>query len=98
MVYSDYLKLQIIFLARKGYKVPTISKMLKEEKRSCTQENVYMHLFLKRYMYEETQSIGRKQGSGQLSKVTAETEALRFQRSLWIIDHHKRFDFSCHFG
>ena len=38
MVYSDYLNLGIIFLARKGFKEPTICKMLKEEKLSCTWE------------------------------------------------------------
>ena len=74
MVYSDYLKLRLIFLARKVYKAPTISKMLKKVKLSCTRKNVY--LFLKRYRYEETHSISRKQGSGRLSKVTAEIEAL----------------------
>ena len=72
MVYSDYLKLHILFLARKGYKAPTICNLLKAENLSCTREIIF--LFLKRYA--ETHSIARKPGSGRLSKLTAEIKAL----------------------
>ena len=71
MVNSDYLKLCILFLARKGYKAPTIT-LLKADNLSCTRENLF--LFLKRYA--ETHSITRKPGSGHLSKVTGEIKAI----------------------
>ena len=63
MVYSDYLKFHILFLARKGYKAPTIT-LLEAENLSCTHENVF--LSLKRHA-----ATTRKLGSGHLSKVTA---------------------------
>ena len=71
----------MLCLARKGYKAPTICNLLKAENLSCTRENVV--LFLKRYA--ETHSITRKQGSGRLSKVTAEIKAL-FEQQMHIDD------------
>ena len=76
MVYSDYLKLRILFLARKSYKAPIICNLLQAENLACTRENV--SLFMKRYV--ETHSIARKPGSGLLSKVTAEIKALVVQK------------------
>ena len=76
MVYSDYLKLRILFLARKSYKAPIIRNLLQAENLSCTRENV--SLFMKRYV--ETHSIARKPGSEFLSKVTAEIKALVVQQ------------------
>ena len=76
MVYSDYLKLRIFFLARKSYKAPIIRNLLQAENLSCTRENIL--LFMNRYV--ETHSIARKPGSGLLSKVTAEMKALVVQQ------------------
>ena len=76
MVYSDYLKLRILFLARKSYKALIICNLLQAENLSCTRENIL--LFKKRYV--ETHSIARKLGSGLLSKVTAEIKALVVQQ------------------
>ena len=75
MVYSDYLKLRILFLARKSYKAPIICNLLQAENLSCTQN---VSLFMKRYV--ETHSIARKPDSGLLSKVTAEIKALVVQQ------------------
>ena len=69
MVYSDYVKLRILFCYRKGHKAPTIYKRLGLE---CTRESI--HRFLKRY--EIYRSIHRKPGSGRLSSITAVIKAL----------------------
>ena len=72
MVYSDYIKLRILFYHRKGLKTPTIYKRLQLEGIECTRENI--HRFLKRY--EITHSIRRKPGSGGLSAITEEIKGL----------------------
>ena len=72
MVYSDYVKLRILFYYRKGHKAPTIYKRLRSEGLECTRESI--HRFLKRY--EIYRSIHRKPGSGRLSSITAVIKAL----------------------
>ena len=39
MVYSDYTKLRILFYHFKGYRAPTIARLLEAENIPCTREN-----------------------------------------------------------
>ena len=68
MVFSSYKKQRILFFYAKGYKAPTISKLLREESLPCSQVGVAK--FIKKF--EETGTIARRVGSGRPSKVTAE--------------------------
>jgi transposase len=72
MVYSTCKLQRILDYYFQGYKVPTISKLLREEKLKA--RRVGIAKFLKKY--EETGSIGRRPGSGRLTKVTAEIKAV----------------------
>ena len=72
MVYSTYKKQRILYLYYKGYRPPTIKKMLDKENLKCSRFGVYK--FLK--LYNATRSIGRRVGSGRPSKITAEIKQL----------------------
>ena len=72
MVFSDYKKQRVLFLASKGLKAPTITKELQKENLICSRVNV--HRFLRKF--EETGSIARRVGSGRPSKVTAEIKEI----------------------
>jgi transposase len=72
MVYSTYKLQRILYFYFQGFKAPTISKLLREEKLKASRVGIAK--FLKKY--EETGSIGRRPGSGRLTKVTAEIKAV----------------------
>ena len=72
MVYSTYKKQRILYLYSKGYRPPTIKKMLDKENLKCSRVGVYK--FLK--LYNATRSISRRVGSGRPSKITAEIKQL----------------------
>ena len=75
MVYSEYKKQRILHYFFKGYKAPTISRILEKEKLWTTREGIVK--FLRKY--KETGSVARTPGSGPRSKVTAEIRARRGQ-------------------
>ena len=60
MVYSTYKLQRILYYYFQGYKVPTISKLLREEKLKASRVGIAK--ILKRY--EETGSIGRRPDQG----------------------------------
>ena len=66
MVFSSYKNQRILFFYAKGYKVPTIAKLLREESLPCSRVGVTK--FLKKF--KETGTIARRVGSGRPSKVT----------------------------
>ena len=68
MVFSCYKKQRILFYYEKGYKAPTIAKLLREANLQCSRVGVAK--FLKKF--QETGNINRRVGSGRPSKVTAE--------------------------
>lgn len=76
MVYSTYKLQRILFYHLQGYKAPTITRLLLQEKLKVTRVGVAK--FLKKY--EETGSIGRRPGSGRPTKVTAEVKAIVDQK------------------
>ena len=76
MVYSTYKLQCILFYYLQGYKEPTITTLLRQEKLKVTRVGVAK--FLKKY--EETGSIGRRPGSGRPIKVTAEVKAIVDQK------------------
>ncbi len=72
MVFSNYKKQRILYYYFKGYKAPTISRLLREEKLSASRVGIAK--FLKKY--KETGCIARTAGSGRPSKITEEIKAL----------------------
>ena len=68
MVFSEYIKLRIVYHHNNGLKLYTIAKLLLEE------EGIAVWKFLK--MYKETGSTGRRAGSGRISKVTRRVKDL----------------------
>jgi transposase len=72
MVYSTYKLQRILYFYFQGFKAPTISKLLREEKLKASRVGIAK--FLKKY--EETGSIGRRPGSGRPTKVTAEIKVV----------------------
>ena len=65
-MYSSYKKLWILFFHCKGLKAPEIEKRLLTEGMVDSRQGIDQ--FVKRY--DLTNSIGRKEGSGQTSIVT----------------------------
>ena len=59
MVFSSYKKQRILFFYAKGYKAPTILKLLREESLPCSRVGVAK--FIKKF--EETGTIARRVGS-----------------------------------
>ena len=72
MVFSSYKKQRILFFYSKGYKAPTIAKLLHDEGLPCSRVGVAK--FIKKF--EETGTITRRVGSGRPSKVTAEIKQI----------------------
>ena len=72
MVYSTYKKQRILYHHFRGFKPPTIVKLLQEEKMQASKWGVAK--FLKRYLQDGT--ILRRVGSGRPSKITAEVKAI----------------------
>ena len=68
MVFSSYMKQRIMFFRAKGYKVPTIAKLLRRE--GIRSSRVGISKFLRKF--EETGNFNRHVGSGRPSKVTCE--------------------------
>lgn len=72
MVYSDYIKQRILHHYSKGYKAPTIAKLLQEEQLKASRVGVAK--FIKHY--QDTSTITRRPGSGRPSKVTEEIKRI----------------------
>lgn len=72
MVFSSYKKQRILYFYLKGYKAPTISCLLREEKLIASRVGVAK--FLRKY--EEMGCIARTTGSGRPSKITEKIKAL----------------------
>jgi len=72
MVFSSYKKQRILYFYLKGYKAPTISRLLREEKLISSRVGVAK--FLRKY--EETGCITRTTGSGGHLKIMEEIKAL----------------------
>ena len=72
MVFSSYKKQRILFLRAKGYRAPTIAKLLRDEKLQCSRVGVAK--FMRKF--KQTGTISRHIGSGRPSKVTAEIKQL----------------------
>ena len=72
MVFSEYVKLRILYHANMGYKGYTISRLLEEEGIKVSTFGVYK--FLK--VYKETGTTARRSGSGRPTKVTARVKEL----------------------
>ena len=72
MVYSSSAKLRVLHYKSKGYRPYTIANLLK--KNDGFQHQDEESQFLK--VYEDTQSIARRPGSGRLSKITATVKQL----------------------
>ena len=73
MVFSEYIKLQIVYHHNNGLKPYIIAKMLLErEGIAVSKAGVWK--FLK--MYKETGSTGRRAGSGRVSKDTQRVKDL----------------------
>ena len=70
MVYSVYVKEQILILATQGFKPPTIQKILAEERFYVTREGV--HKFITKF--NESGSLLRRPGYGRPSKTTLEVK------------------------
>ena len=73
MVYTDYIKQQILYHYHQNkYKAPTIAEVLREESlKVCC---VGVAKFLK--LYKGSSSIARKPGSGRPSKITVEVKKI----------------------
>ena len=67
MVFSSYVKQSIVFFRAKGYKAPTIAKLLRRE--GIRSSRVGISKFLRKF---ETGNFNRRIGSGRPSKVTRE--------------------------
>ena len=68
MVYSSYTRQRILHHYLEQHKAPTIARLFWEE--GVKTRRVAISKFLAKF--EETGSIGRRIGSGRLSKITAE--------------------------
>lgn len=72
MVYSTYQRQRILYHYLQGHKAPTITKLLAEE--GCKSSRVGVAKFLEKF--RETGCIGRRIGSGRVSKISAEIKAI----------------------
>ena len=71
-MYSTYKRQRIVYYFNQGHKAPTISRLLHAEGLSASRRGI--HKFLTKYL--QTGSIGRRPGSGRLSKITEEIKAI----------------------
>ena len=72
MVYSFYKKQRILYLHRKGFRPPTIKKILEKEGLKSTRTGIYKLL----ERFNNTGCITRQPGSGRPSKVTEEIKKI----------------------
>ena len=70
--FSEYKRQRIVSLWQDGFKAPAIAKILAKENLPATRQGIQK--FLKKYT--ESGTIGRKEGSGRKSKITAEVRRL----------------------
>ena len=70
--FSEYKWQRIVSLWHDGFKAPTIARILAKENLPATRQGIQK--FLKKYT--ECGTIGRKEGSGRKSKLTAEVRRL----------------------
>lgn len=75
-MYSEYKLQRILHHKLRGFRAPTICRLLEEE--GLRASRVGIAKFLRKF--QETGNIGRKLGSGRPSKVTAEIKAFVEQR------------------
>ena len=72
MVFSLYKRQRIVYYYNKGYKPPTISRLLGEEGMRASRKGIGK--LIPKYL--ETGTIRRRPGSGRPTKVTAEFKAI----------------------
>ena len=72
MLFSSYKQQRIIYFHSKGFKPPTILRLLRREGMPASRRGI--DKFLRKY--QDTGTISRRAGSGRPSKVTAEIKAL----------------------
>ena len=72
MVFSLYKWQRIVYYFNKGFKPPTISRLLREEGMQASRRGIGK--FLQKYL--ETGTIGRRPGSGRPTKITVEIKAI----------------------
>ena len=72
MVFSTYSKQRILYLHNKGFRAPSIKKMLEEE--GLYVSRIGIHTFLLKF--KETDCITRRLGSGRPSKITTEVKKI----------------------
>ena len=72
MVYSAYVQQRILSFHQKGYRAPTICRLLREEELSVSKSGVYYVI----RKHAETGSIARRAGSGRRSKITEEVKRM----------------------
>ena len=72
MVYSFYKKQRILYLNWKGFRPPTIQKILEKEVLTSTKIGIYKLL----ERFKNTGCITRRPGSGRPSKVTEEIKQI----------------------
>ena len=72
MVFSAYVKQQIIYFHQRGYQPPTISVLLQEESISASRVGIAKFLM----KYELTGSVSRAPGSGRPTKISTEIKAI----------------------
>ena len=70
--FSEYKRQRIVSLWHDGFKAPAIAKILAKENLPATRQGIQK--FLKNYT--ESGTLGRKEGSGRKSKITAEVRRL----------------------
>ena len=72
MVFSEYKKQRILYYDMKGYRAPTIRRLLREEKLDASRVGIAK--FLKKV--KATGSISRTPSSGRPSKITGEMKEI----------------------
>ena len=76
--FSEYKRQRIVSLWHDGFKAPAIAKILAKENLPATRQGIQK--FLKNYT--ESGTLGRKEGSGRKSKITAEVRRLVDEKTL----------------
>ena len=72
MVFNSYEKQRIVYYYQRGYRPPTIAKLLRQENLKVSRVGVAK--FLERFV--ETRSLSRKPASGRPPSITPEMRAL----------------------
>ena len=71
-MFSEYKRQRIVSFWHDGHKAPTVTRILVQESLPASRQGVQK--FLKKYI--ENGAIGRQEGSGRKSKITAEVRRL----------------------